>query len=103
MMELATVIPFRDHRTEQVAVPRAALSAAAENAVGASRSAADALERALGHIFASNRAGAVHEIERARFELDQRLPNLLVLTRLSEDAPALVDGSWKPARSNGAA
>jgi len=90
-MTAARVYPFPDRRSEQISVPRAALSAASESALAASRNAADALERALGHVWSGHRAGAVHELERAGFELEQRLPHLLVLTRMAEDSAALTD------------
>ena len=101
-MSLARIIPF-DRRSEQVAVSRAALSAASENAAAASQSVQDAVDRALGHVWAGNRAGVVRELERIGFETAERLPQLLILTKLSEEAPALVDGSWKPAKSGSAA
>jgi len=90
-MTAARVYPFPDRRSEQISVSRAALSAASESALAASRSAVDALERAMGHVWSSNRAGVVHELERAGFELGERLPHLLVLTRMAEESAALTD------------
>ena len=100
---LAPVLRFPDPRLERVAVNRSTLRAASENATAASQSLQDAVDRALGHCFASNRAGVVRELERIGFESGQRLPHLLALTKLSEEAPALVDGAWTPSNSAGAA
>jgi len=88
-MTAARLYPFPDRRSEQISVSRAALSAASESALAATRNAADALERAMGHVWAGHRAGAVHELERAGFELAERLPHLLVLTRMADSTPAI--------------
>jgi hypothetical protein len=90
----AQVLPFRPRpigpqgASDDIVVRRAALSAAAENAAAASRNAQDAVERALGCAWANNRAGLIRELERIGFELGERLPNLLSLTRLAEESPA---------------
>jgi hypothetical protein len=100
----AQIIPFgRDARSSEVAVSRSALSAAAENAVGASQSIQDAVDRAIGHVWANNRPALVRELERIGFENSERLPHLLALTNLAEQAPSLENGSWVPADSAGVA
>lgn len=100
----AQVIPLFDRRSEQVAVSRAALSAASENALASNRSAQEAVDRALSHVWANQRAAAVHELSRIGFELQGRLEALANLTRMAEAAPALTecpDGVAAP--SHGAA
>jgi hypothetical protein len=84
----ATIIPLFDTRSEKVVVSRSALSAAGENGVASTKLATDALERAVDHIFHGDRAAAINAIGRAAFEIQERLPNLLTLTKLAEEAPA---------------
>lgn len=83
---LAPIIPI-DRRSQQIVVSRSALSAAAENALAASRLAEEAIQRAIGHLFADNRAAAVNELNRIGFELQGRAEALEHLTALAEKAP----------------
>jgi hypothetical protein len=100
---LAPIIRFPDKRTEQVAVPRAALSAASENSLAASRNIQDAVDRCIGHVFAGQRAAALHQLERIGFEAGQRNEALANLTSLAETAPRLQDGAFVPVGDRGAA
>lgn len=83
------VVISLDRRSEVVEVPRSRLSAAAENAVAASRMASEAIDRALSHLWSGNRAGAIHELHRIGFELQGRAEALAALTRLADSAPAI--------------
>lgn len=82
----ATIIPI-DRRSQQVIVSRATLSHAAENALAAHRTAAEAVERASRHIFAGNRAAAIHELGRAGFELQESTGPMATLAAIAESAP----------------
>ena len=87
-MTLARVLRFPDPRLEKIAVNRSALSVASENAVASTRAVQDSVDRALGHVFANNRAGVIRELERIGFENAEKLPSLLRLTALSESGAA---------------
>lgn len=82
------VIRF-DRRSEMIEVPRSRMSAAAENAVAASRMASDAIERAIAHLWGGNRAAAIHELQRIGFELQGRAEALSALAQLAESAPTI--------------
>ena len=90
-----------DRRTVAIHVPRAALAAASENALAASRNVADALERAQAYIWTGNRAGLVHELSRIGHEVEGRTEALANLARLAESAAECPDGVAAP--SHGAA
>lgn len=102
-MTAARVYPFPDRRSEQISVSRAALSAASENSLAASKSIADAVDRAMACVWANNRAGAIHNLERIGFEAQARSEALSKLTNIAERAPALEDGAFVPFGSAGAA
>lgn len=96
-----TLIRF-DRRSVQIQVSRAALSAAAENAHAANANARDAIDRALGHVFAGNRAGIIHELERIGFEVGERTTALTHLTNLAETATACPDHVTAPGHGRAA-
>lgn len=85
----AQIIRLADHQgaSPVVHVTRAALSAAAENALAASDMAEAAIARAEGHAFGGNRAALVNELNRVGFELAHRREALTRLTRMAETAP----------------
>jgi hypothetical protein len=82
---------YLDRRSETIHVSRSALSAASENALAGSRMAHNAIEKALDHVWGNNRAGVIHELGRALFEIDGRLEALLNLTNLAESTAECPD------------
>lgn len=91
-----------DGRLEVVHVKRSALGVAAENAAAANNSARDAIERAIGHAFANNRAGVIHELGRIGFEIQERTDALLTLTALAETATHCPDSIEAPGHGQAA-
>ena len=91
-----------DRRTDTIHVPRAALSAASEDALAAHQSAADAIQRAEQAIWAGNRSAALHAISRIGFEIEQRTAALAKLTRMAESATQCPDGIAAPSHGQAA-
>ena len=85
----ARIIPLFDSRSQQVAVDRYALSAAAENATASTLSIEAAVKAAEQSVWSGDRAETLRLLGRIGYENQERLPQLLVLTRLSEEAPAI--------------
>lgn len=81
-----------DRRTAQISVPRALLSAAAEDAHAANENARDAIKRAEQHIWSGDRAAALHALGRIGFEIQERTAALMTLTSITEQATACPDG-----------
>ena len=90
-----TVI-YLDRRSDAVHVPRASLSAAAENALAANKSAMDAIERAERHIWSGNRGAAIHALGRVGYEIGERTTALMQLTHMAESAAICPDGFAQP-------
>lgn len=75
----------QDARSEPVTVPRSALSSVAEDGSAACANAADALERAIAALTTDGRV-ALHELQRAAFELQELRPNLNRLAFIADSA-----------------
>lgn len=93
---------YLDGRSASIHVPRASLSAAAEDALAASRMAQEAIERAERHIWSGHRAGVLHELGRIGFELQARLEALSSLTTLAESSATCPDHQAKPGHGRAA-
>lgn len=91
-----------DRRTVQISVPRAALSAAAEDALAANQSARDAIVRAEQAIWSGNKGAAIHALGRIGFEIQARTAALRQLTRIAEQASACPDGVAAPSHGHAA-
>ena len=74
-------------RTDTIAVPRAAVRQAAEDAVAASDMAAAAVSRALQHFYADNRPALLNELSRIGFELEAHRGAAAVLAGLADSQP----------------
>lgn len=77
--------PLTDARSEPVTVARSALSSVAENAYAACANAADAVERAI-DAYTTGQPVALHQLQRAGFELQELAPNLARLSMIADSA-----------------
>lgn len=76
---------IRDDRSAPVTIPRSALSSVAEDGFAACANAVDAIERAISAIIADQPV-ALHQLQRAGFELQELRPNLARLSMLADSA-----------------
>lgn len=84
---IANAPSLTDVRSEPVTVARSALSSVAENAYAACANAADAVERAI-EAYVSNQPLALHQLQRAGFELQELAPNLARLSMIADSGSA---------------
>lgn len=82
---IATAPALTDTRSAPVTVARSALSSVAEDAFAACANAQDALERAI-DAYVAELPLALHELQRAAFELGELRPNLARLSFIAENA-----------------
>lgn len=74
-----------DTRSVPVTVARSALASVAEDGFAACANAADAIERAI-TAYVADQPLALHELQRAAFELGELRPNLARLSFIAENA-----------------
>lgn len=74
-------------RTDSIAVPRALVRQAAEDAVAASDMASAALSRALQHFYRGERSALVNELNRIGFELQAHRGAAAVLAGFADVEP----------------
>ncbi len=82
---IAAQPPVVDARSERIQVARSALSSVAEDGYAACANASDAVERAI-RAYVSGHAIALHELQRAAFELGELRPNLARLAFIADNA-----------------
>lgn len=76
-----------DRRTRSIAVPRALVQQAAEDAVAASDMANAAVSRALQHFYRNNRTALLNELNRIGFELQEHRAAAAVLAGFADVQP----------------
>lgn len=84
---IATVPRLDDSRSAPVTVARSALSSVAEDGSAACANALEAIERAISAI-TTDEAVALHQLQRAAFELHELRPNLTRLAFIADNAAA---------------
>lgn len=82
---IASAPAIADSRSQPVMVARSALSSVAEDAFAACANAADAIERAI-DAYTSDQPLALHQLQRAAFELGELRPNLARLSFIADSA-----------------
>jgi predicted lipoprotein len=80
---IASAPAANDARSEPVVVPRSALSSVAEDGYAACANAIDALERAI-DAYVAGESMALHQLQRAAFELGELRPNLARLSMIAD-------------------
>ena len=84
---IAPPVRVTDSRSQPVSISRSALSSVAEDASAACANATDAIERAI-HALATDTPFALHQLQRAAFELQELRPNLNRLAFIADSAPS---------------
>ena len=84
---IANAPPLTDARSESIRVSRSALSSVTEDAYAACANAADAVERAI-NAYLDGHPLALHQLQRAGFELQELRPNLARLSMIAESGSA---------------
>lgn len=82
---IALAPPINDPRSAPITVARSALSSVAEDGFAACANAADAVERAI-DAYVTGEAVALHQLQRAAFELQELRPNLARLAFIADNA-----------------
>lgn len=82
---IATVPALADTRSQPVTVARSALASVAEDGFSACANAQDAIERAIA-AYVVNQPIALHQLQRAAFELGELRPNLARLSFIADNA-----------------
>jgi hypothetical protein len=82
---IAAAPPLVDTRSEPIVVARSALSTVAENAYAACANAAEAVERAI-DAYIADEPLALHQLQRAGFELGELAPSLRQLAFIADNA-----------------
>lgn len=82
---IAVAPAMTDARSGPVTIARSALSSVAEDGYAACANAADAVERAIDAV-ATGEAVALHQLQRAAFELQELRPNLARLAFIADNA-----------------
>jgi hypothetical protein len=80
---IASAPALTDARSESIKVSRSALSSVTEDAYAACANAVDALERAI-NAYANGHPLALHQLQRAAFELGELRPNLARLSMIAD-------------------
>lgn len=84
---IATAPALGDTRSLPVTVARSALASVAEDGFSACANAQDAIERAIA-AYVADQPVALHQLQRAAFELGELRPNLNRLAFIAEAATA---------------
>lgn len=82
---IARALAVTDGRSTAVVVARSALSSVAEDAYAACANATDAVERAI-TAYVTDQPVALHQLQRAAFELGELQPNLARLAFIADSA-----------------
>lgn len=82
---IATAPAVTDTRSLPVTVARSALASVAEDGFSACASAQEAIERAIA-AYVADQPLALHQLQRAAFELGELRPNLARLSMLADSA-----------------
>lgn len=86
--------PLTDTRSEPIRVARSALASVSEDAYAACANARDAIERAI-DAYVAEQPVALHQLQRAAFEMGELVPNLQRLAFIADTAagcPDEIDG-----------